>query len=186
MLVEQLRQSSCLDGTHQEAERRSMRGSGRWKRSEEGEEVEGETEKEQNKEEDVGVNRSKSSSRGQWYCCSPEAVVSLQHIHDSATGRSQHLVHGEERGVTTLPIMGCYAGVLHTQVLKKEEEGEAGKILGIAAVEAEGVARKEEVSQRAQGCNDIMMRGWGLHVCRQRLAGSVLPGSPAADHGRGC
>lgn len=72
-------------------------------------EVRGETEEEQHAKENVGVSRWKSSSRGQWYGCSPEAVVSLQHIHDGATGRSQHLVYGEERRVTTLPIMGCYA-----------------------------------------------------------------------------
>lgn len=82
----------------------------------------GETEEEQHEEEeDVGVSRQRSSSRGQWCCCPPEAVISLQHIHDGASGRSQQLAHREERGVTAPPIMGRYAGVLHTQVLEKEK-----------------------------------------------------------------
>lgn len=72
----------------------------------------------------------RSSSRGQWCRPSPEAVVSLQHIHDSASRRSQQLVHSEERGVTTPPIMGSYAGVLHTQVLEEEEEEGGGRTRG--------------------------------------------------------
>jgi len=48
---------------------------------------------------------------------SPEAVISLQDIHDGSHRRSEDFVHSEHGGVTSGLIMSSDAGVLNAQVL---------------------------------------------------------------------